>query len=436
MLKLYSLLLPFLVPLVILHLLLRGLKNPDYFRRWGERFGFSDITPDAPVIWIHAVSVGEARASVPLINTLFERFPDTQVLVTTMTPTGSAEVVRQLGDRVLHCYVPYDLSGAVKRFLNQVRPCLAIIMETELWPNLYHGCNNRGIPVVVANARMSESSMRGYLKFETLTRTTLNQVSLIATQSRADARRLRRMGASNEKIFITGSIKFEIKLPASLREAAESLRRDFGSMRPVWIAASTHDDEEKKVLVAYRELKRSYPDLLLLIVPRHPERFVAVAKIGRRDGFNTVLRSELRGPVADDIEVIVADSMGELLKLYAAADVAFVGGSLVPVGGHNVLEACAVGLPVIFGPHMFNFDEISQLTLTKQAGKQVGSETELAAAVATYLEDANLRFEAGEKGKKLVQQNRGALERTSALIFSLAKATCTKSQPQAETIRK
>jgi len=436
MLKLYSLLLPLLVPIVILHLLLRGLKNPDYFRRWGERFGFNDITPGSPVIWVHAVSVGEARASVPLINSLFERFPATPVLVTTMTPTGSAEIVRQLGDRVLHCYVPYDLSGSVRRFLNRIQPCLAIIMETELWPNIYHACKERNIPIVVANARMSESSMRGYLRFEKLTRATLSQVTLIATQSRADARRLRRMGASNDKIFITGSIKFEIKLPASLREAAESLRRDFGSMRPIWIAASTHDDEEKKVLVAFRELKRSYPDLLLLIVPRHPERFLVVAKICRRDGFNTVLRSELRGPVSDDVEVVVADSMGELLKLYTASDVAFVGGSLVPVGGHNVLEACAVGLPVIFGTHMFNFDEISQLTLLRQAGKQVDSEADLAAAVAIYLGDANLRFETGEKGKKLVQENRGALERTSEHIFSLAETTCIDSGIRAKSIKK
>ena len=427
MLKLYSLLLPLLIPVVILHLLLRGLKNPDYFKRWGERFGFNNIHPDSPVIWVHAVSVGEARAAVPLIKEMFNRYPDTPVLVTTMTPTGSAEVSRQLGDRVLHCYVPYDLSWSVERFLDQVNPCIAVTLETELWPNIFKGCKQRGIPIVVANARMSESSMRGYLRFEKLTRITLQQVSLIAAQSRADARRLRRMGAPDDIISITGSIKFEIKLPASLREAAESLRRDFGSMRPVWIAASTHDDEEKQILVALRELKRSYPDLLLLIAPRHPERFVPVAKISRRDGYNTALRSELQGPVSEDIEVIVADSMGELLKLYAASDVAFVGGSLVPVGGHNVLEACAVGLPVIFGPHMHNFDEISQLTLSRQAGKQVNSTPELVAAVATYLDDANLRFETGEKGKKLVQQNRGALERTAELIFALTENNCAGS---------
>lgn len=427
MLKLYSLLLPLLIPVVILHLLLRGLKNPDYFKRWGERFGFNNIHPDSPAIWVHAVSVGEARAAVPLIKELFSRYPDAPVLVTTMTPTGSAEVSRQLGDRVLHCYVPYDLSWSVERFLDQVNPCIAVTLETELWPNIFNGCKQRGIPIVVANARMSESSMRGYLRFEKLTRITLQQISLIAAQSRADARRLRRMGAPDDIISITGSIKFEIKLPASLREAAESLRRDFGSMRPVWIAASTHDDEEKQILVALRELKRSYPDLLLLIAPRHPERFVPVAKISRRDGYNTALRSELQGPVSEDIEVIIADSMGELLKLYAASDVAFVGGSLVPVGGHNVLEACAVGLPVIFGPHMHNFDEISQLTLSRQAGKQVNSTPELVAAVASYLDDANLRFETGEKGKKLVQQNRGALERTAELIFALAENNCAGS---------
>ena len=232
------------------------------------------------------------------------------------------------------------------------------------------------------------------------------------------------MGAPKEIISISGSIKFEIKLPASLREAAESLRRDFGSMRPIWIAASTHDGEEKQILVAFRELRRTYSDLLLLIVPRHPERFVPVAKISRRDGHKTVLRSELQGPVDEDVEVIIADSMGELLKLYAASDVAFVGGSLVPVGGHNVLEACAVGLPVIFGPYMHNFDEISQLTLDRHAGKQVATIPELVAAVTTYLGDANLRFETGEKGKKLVLQNRGALEHTSELIFALAENTC------------
>ena len=425
MLRIYSLLLPLMIPVVILHLILRGFKNPDYFKRWGERFGFNNLYPEKPVLWIHAVSVGEARAAAPLINELARQYPEAEILVTTMTPTGSAEVSRQLGDRALHCYVPYDLSWSVNRFLDQVNPCLALTMETELWPNLFHSCNSRGIPVVVANARMSESSMRGYLRFSSLTRQTLQQVSLIAAQSRADARRLRRMGAVAEKIHVTGSIKFEIKLPASLREAAESLRRDFGSMRPVWIPASTHDDEEKQVLVAYRELKRDFPDLLLLLVPRHPERFAPAARISRRDGFNTVLRSELKGPVSDETEVVVADSMGELLKLYAASDVAFVGGSLVPVGGHNVLEACAVGLPVVFGPHMFNFDEISQMTLSRHAGIQVDSVQGLVAATSCYLEDPNLRFETGEKGKKLVKQNRGAMEHTAKLIIKLIDKGCS-----------
>jgi 3-deoxy-D-manno-octulosonic-acid transferase len=207
-------------------------------------------------------------------------------------------------------------------------------------------------------------------------------------------------------------------------EAAESLRRSLGGQRPVWIAASTHEGEEEKVLVAFRELERSHPDLLLILVPRHPERFVPVARLSKREGFQTALRSELQGPLSDDIEVVVADSMGELLMLYAASDVAFVGGSLVPVGGHNLLEASAVGLPVVFGEYMFNFDEISQLTLERDAGRQVSSVEELVKEVSSYLDDANLRFETGERGQKLVQQNRGALEKTVTLVTDLLGESC------------
>jgi len=405
--------------MLTLHLVIRGLRNPDYFRRWPERFGHTPFTGIGRVLWIHAVSVGEVRAAAPLIDELRQRYPGNEILVTTMTPTGSQEVRRQYGDGVLHCYVPYDLVRSVRRFLGRVEPCLALTMETELWPRLFHECRQRGIPVMVANARMSEASMRGYLKVARLARYTLGQVDLIAAQSRADARRLIRLGAVPERTRITGSIKFEIKLPASLREAAESLRRQLGSDRPVWIAASTHDGEEDQVLLALRELRRTLPDLLLLLVPRHPERFAPAARLCRRDGFSTQLRSELRGALAPDVEVVVADSMGELLLLYAAADVAFVGGSLVPVGGHNVLEACAVGLPVVFGPHMHNFAEISQMTLARNAARQVAGPGELASAVREYLLDANLRYETGERGKRLVEQNRGALQRTSELVTGL-----------------
>lgn len=429
MLRLYSLILPFMIPVVFAHLVVRGFRNPDYFKRWSERFGFIPAAGDDPVIWIHAVSVGEVRAAVPLIDALFKAYPVSQILVTTMTPTGSQEVRRQFGQRVLHYYVPYDLRRSVKRFLDRVRPCLALTLETELWPNIFHQCSQRAIPVVVANARMSESSMRGYLRFPKLTGSTLAQVSLIAAQSRSDARRLRRMGADEQRVEITGSIKFEIKLPASMLEAAESLRRSLGGQRPVWIAASTHEGEEDQVLVSYRELKKQHPELLLLLVPRHPERFAPVLRLSRREGFQSIMRSELSGPLPDDMEVVVADSMGELLMLYAASDVAFVGGSLVPIGGHNLLEACAVGLPVVFGQHMFNFEEISQLTLEREAGIQVSDATQLAVEVGKYLDDANLRFETGERGQKLVQQNRGALEKTTGLVTGIIGNGCGGATP-------
>jgi 3-deoxy-D-manno-octulosonic-acid transferase len=429
MLKIYSILLPLLLPVVIGHLLVRGIRNRDYLKRWGERFGFIGSVSGGRTIWVHAVSVGEVRAAVPLIDALSQAYPDNPVLVTTMTPTGSQEVLRQFGRNVTHCYVPYDLAGSVRRFLDRTRPCLALTMETELWPNIFHQCRQRGIPVVVANARMSESSMRGYLRFHKLTRSTLDQVALIAAQSRSDARRLQRMGAAADRVVITGSIKFEIKLPASLLEAAESLRRSLAGQRPVWIAASTHEGEEEMVLAAYRELQHAHPDLLLLLVPRHPERFAPVARLSKREGFDVVLRSELQGPLPDTIEVVVADSMGELLMLYAASDIAFVGGSLVPVGGHNLLEACAVGLPVVFGQYMFNFDEISQLTLAREAGRQVSSVEELAREVLIYLDDANLRFETGERGQRLVEQNRGALDRTVRLVTDLLGEACEGTMP-------
>jgi len=433
MLRLYTLLLPLMIPVVFAHLLIRGLRNRDYLKRWGERFGFIPVVESGQVIWIHAVSVGEVRAAVPLIDALSEAYPDNRILVTTMTPTGSQEVQRQFGHRVLHCYVPYDLRRSVRRFLDRTRPCLALTLETELWPNIFHHCRQRGIPIVVANARMSESSMRGYLRFQKLTRSTLNQVSLIAAQSRSDARRLRRMGAVAEHIVITGSIKFEIKLPASMLEAAESLRRSLGGQRPVWIAASTHEGEEEKALTAFRDLKKTQPDLLLILVPRHPERFSPVARLSKREGFQTTLRSELQGAVPDDMEVVVADSMGELLMLYAASDVAFVGGSLVSIGGHNLLEACAVGLPVVFGQYMFNFEEISQLTLARDAGRQVSSVEELVTEVSAYLDDANLRFETGERGQRLVQQNRGALEKTVTLVTDLLGESCGGQESASES---
>lgn len=426
MLALYTWLLRLLWPAVIVRLWLRGFRNRDYWRRVPERFGFVPRLEAARTIWIHAVSVGEARAAAPLVKRLRDRCPDHRILITTMTPTGSATVMSLFGDRVEHCYVPYDLPSAVRRFLDRMRPELAIIMETELWPNLFHICHARAIPLAVTNVRMSESSMRKYLRIAPrLTRATLAQVRLLAAQSNADAERLRMLGADPKKVHVTGSIKFELALPASLAEAAQALRRDWGQDRPVWIAASTHEGEEELVLAAHAELRRQarFRDALLVIVPRHPERFVSVAKLCRKSGYLVARRSHNRGVLDPAVEVLVGDTMGELMLFYGASDCAFVGGSLVPVGGHNLLEAEALAKPVVFGPHMINFTEIAQLTLERDAGVQVADAAQLATAIADFLGNANRRDRAGEAGRRLVEENRGALERTMKLLRPLLQLT-------------
>lgn len=423
MLSFYNGLLRLLVPVILVRLLWRGLRNRGYWYRWGERFGCGPrLTSGRRVLWIHAVSVGEVRAAVPLVRALQDQYPEHTLLITTMTPTGSAQVRALFDATVEHCYVPYDLPSAVERFLDRAHPEVAVIMETELWPNLFHACARRHIPLCVANVRMSEASMRGYRKVARLTCATLAQVTRFGVQTQADAARVKYLGAPESAITVTGSIKFELKLPASLRESAEVLRHEWGWERPIWIAASTHPGEDEMVLEAYARLKTRSPRLLLVLVPRHPERFSLVAKMVRKAGLHTVLRSEQVGGLAPDTEVLLGDTMGELQLFFGATDVAFIGGSLVPTGGHNVLEACALGVPVVFGPHMFNFHEIATMTRERGAGRQVNDADSLAAAVADYLENANARFEAGEAGKRMVAENRGALERTLTLLQELIPA--------------
>ena len=422
MLMLYSWLLRLLWPYVILRLWLRGFRNRAYWARIPERFGFVPRLDATRGLWIHAGSVGEARAAAPLVKKLWERCPDPRILITTMTPTGSATVASLYGDRVEHCYVPYDYPSAVRRFLDRVHPEFVIVMETELWPNLFHQCNRCQIPIAVTNVRMSESSMQKYLRIAPrLTRNTLAHVRLLAAQSNADAERLLTLGAGPEKVHVTGSIKFELALPASLAEAAEVLRRNWGQGRPVWIAASTHEGEEELILAAHAQLRQDarFNDALLVVVPRHPERFQSVFRLCRKAGHSVALRSQNPGALSPAVEVLVGDTMGELMLFFGACDCAFVGGSLVPTGGHNVLEAAALSKPVIFGPHMFNFTEIAQLTLERGAGVQLSDATQLAPALAEFLGNPNRRDLAGEAGRKLVEENRGALERTMRLLEPL-----------------
>jgi len=408
----YSLILYLLIPYVILRLLYRGLSNRGYWSRWHERFGFVSKKNTKPVIWVHAVSVGETRAAAPLINALIKRYPDYQIWVTTMTPTGSAQVKSLFGDRVGHSFVPYDLPLSVSLFLSRVKPSAVLIMETELWPNIYHSCHKRGIPVCLANVRISESSFKGYQFVSSLTRQTLDKVSLFAVQSKADAARIILLGANEEHVQITGNIKFDLKVPASVVEAGKFLRKRWGEDRDILLAASTHEGEEAIILSSFNRLKEYFPKLLLVIVPRHPERFAQVGRLVDKRGFSSAARSDGDTDLSAEADILIGDTMGELQMFFAAADVAIIGGSFVPVGGHNLLEAAAVGVPSVFGPYMDNFSEISEIALGRGASFQAGQIEYLDEVLKKLLANPNKRHESGEKAKQMIVENRGALDKT------------------------
>lgn len=418
---LYTVLLYLLTPAVLLRLLWRSRELPDYRRRIGERFGLVPRPAENVAVWIHAVSVGESLAAMPLIRALIERHGPGRVLVTTTTPTGSARVREALGEQVLHVYAPYDLPGAVARCVDRFRPQRVVIMETELWPNLFRALRRRGVPLLIANARLSPRSFKGYGRVRGFAAATLADCSHIAAQSEADAERFRALGAPAQRVSAIGNLKFDQSAPEAQLEAGRALRERLGVTRPVWIAASTHEGEEEIVLAAHRELRRTLADALLILVPRHPQRFDAVARMVERSGLSCRRRSALE---ADDVplaSVLLGDSMGEMFMYFAAADVAFVGGSLVAVGGHNVLEPALLGKPVLFGPHMHNFVAARELLLGADAAVEV-SERSLADSLAVLLADAQRRERMGEAGYAAVAANRGARERLLALIESLPPA--------------
>ncbi len=423
----YTILLYLLAPVVLLRLAWRGLRSPAYLRRWPERFGFIEPPLGSQVIWLHAVSVGEVQAAQPVVRALLDRYPDHSILITTVTPTGSARVQALFGGEVAHVYAPYDLPGAVTRFFDRVRPCVAIIMETELWPNLFATCRRRSIPLLLLNARLSGKSMRGYRRVRVLVGQTLAAVSQIAAQGKADAKRFISLGADSTRVVVTGNLKFEQRVVPSLLERAEVLRREWGVGRPVWIAASTHEGEDELVLDVFRQLRKQFGDCLLVLVPRHPERFEPVADLCRKRGLNTVLRST-REPCSAGTQVFIGDSMGELPLFYAASDVAFVGGSLVHHGGHNLLEPAALGIPVVTGPHVFNFTEICDLLLAARACVKVESVAGLERTVREWLQDANARHRVGEQGRKVVEKNRGALAAVLAMIDRQIVDSCQSAE--------
>ena len=407
----YSLLLYLLLPLILLRLFWRGLVAPAYWKRWGERFGFYGTDHQQAQLWIHTVSVGEFVAAAPLIRALMEEVPAGQILVTTTTPTGSTRVRAEFGDRVLHAYLPYDFPGAVKRFIRYFRPQLGIVMETELWPNLFHRCGEHKMPLLLANVRLSQRSFEGYRRWvESLVRDALQRVSWASLQGEADRKRLVQLGMLPERAEVTGSIKFDLTLPEELLEKGEQFRGVLGSQRPVWIAASTREGEEQYVLEAHRRVIRQIPGALLVLVPRHPERFNGVAKQAQSIGVKVVRRTE-GGECSHDTQLYLGDTMGEMLLFYAAADVAYVGGSLVPTGSHNMLEPAALGKPVLFGPHRFNFAEISQMLIDQGAALEVKDSSDLAEAVIDLLQNPEKRRQQGLQGRRVVVQNRGALDR-------------------------
>lgn len=411
---LYTWVLYLVLPLVLLRLLWRSIKAPAYRQRWSERLGQFAPPEGWGGIWIHAVSVGEVQAVLPLIRRLLADNPKLPITVTTTTPTGSARVTEQLGDQVFHVYFPYDLPLALTGFLRRVRPRVLLMVETEIWPNLLYECSKHGVFALLANARLSANSARRYARLGSFTRETFSRIDCIAAQDGADAQRFCDLGLPPERVSVTGSIKFDMRIPASLEEQVEVLRREWGG-RPVWVAGSTHEGEDELVLFAHRRILERVPDALLILVPRHPERFERVAGLCKRERFRLARRSE-HGAYRTDSEVYLGDTMGELPILLGSSDVAFIGGSLVKTGGHNMLEASGQGVAVCFGPYVFNFAAISQLLTAEGAAVQIGGEVELADLVLAWFDDASRRAEVGENGRRVVAKNRGALERLLDLI--------------------
>jgi 3-deoxy-D-manno-octulosonic-acid transferase len=415
---LYTFVMYLATPLIVLRLLIRGARYGNYHRRWPERFGLFQKPEFSGSLWVHAVSVGEVNAAEPLIKALQVAYPHAPLVVTTVTPTGSERVRQLFGDAVFHVYLPYDLPFAVQRFLHRVKPRMAIIVETEIWPNLYFACRRSGIPLMIVNARLSERSLRGYRPARGLVRAALRCVSQISAQSRTDAARYRMLGAPADKVVVSGNLKFDMPVPEGAQEHGEAMRLQWGALRPVWMAASTHEGEELAVLEAHLEVLTRLPDALLLLAPRHPDRFRLVEHLVRNLGFSAGTRSADGVPVTGQ-QVFVIDAMGELMPFFAASDLAFVGGSLVPIGGHNVLEPAALSRPVLVGPHTFNFDDITQILIREGGARRVARSEELGAAVLQLLRDPAALETMGRCAREVFDSQRGAVPRVMGLIDGL-----------------
>ncbi|MFT5320363.1 MAG: 3-deoxy-D-manno-octulosonic-acid transferase [Pseudohongiellaceae bacterium] len=425
---LYSTLFYLTTPLLILRLLWRSLRSPAYLKRWSERFALYSSNPasDKVDIVFHAVSVGEVHAAVPLINLLLDQQPSLRVLVSTSTPTGSSRVTDLLlpeliQHKVSHVYLPYDYPGATKRFLLRFNPRLLVIMETELWPNLLHACATKGVKLLLANARLSEKSLNNYKKINHLVETMLNQLDRVTAQSLHDSERLQVLGLPQGKVEVAGNMKYDMTINADQLQQAQQDKKDFNG-RPVLIAASTRAvdgvQEEAKMLQAYQHLLNSYPNLLLVLVPRHPERFNTVYELASKQGFSIARRSN-EGVADAGQQILLGDSMGEMHYYFGLADIAFVGGSLVPSGCQNIIEPAALGLPVITGPSLFNFQSVSDQLIEAGGLVKVANEKEFVETVQDLLGNRELRQTMGKAAQASVQNNQGATTRNFQVIKEL-----------------
>jgi 3-deoxy-D-manno-octulosonic-acid transferase len=403
---LYTCLLWLLLPLIPLRLIWRGMRQPEYLQHVGERFGFFPHVVERPVIWLHCVSVGETQAAAPLARLLQHRYPGHTLLITHATPTGRATSERLFGDSVLRAYLPYDLPFAVGRFLAHFRPAAGLLLETELWFNLIHACHARNTPLLLVNARLSARSARGYARLGWLVEEALTSLAAIGAQTRDDAERLCELGAP--QAVVTGNLKFD----ATPAEGNADIARLCGSGRPVFLAASTREGEEPLILDAVGQA--AVPGLLTLLVPRHPQRFDEVAALLQARGLRYCRRSENRP--AQDCDVLLGDSMGEMASYYAACDFAYIGGSLLPYGGQNLIEACALGKPVLIGPHTYNFEQAASEAVFKGAALRVWDVAGLAAEIGRLTTDEAARKRMGEAGLAFAAANRGAARRTLALV--------------------
>jgi 3-deoxy-D-manno-octulosonic-acid transferase len=404
-------------PLVVGALALRGFRDRIHWRGFSQRFGLGKAVA-ARSIWVHAVSVGEVQAGVPLVEALLKRFPTIPLVLTTVTPTGRARAEALFGSRADVRYVPIDLPGSVRRFFQRVQPQLAIILETEIWPNLYHRCGRLGVPLVLASARISPRSVASYRRLVGLFRETLSHGIFIAAQSPEDAERFVSIGANPSRTHVVGNIKFDFGYPPDMEARGHELRNLLGVHRPVWVAGSTHAREEEILVDAHRQIRERFSNALMVLVPRHPPRFSEVADLLRSRGIPFVTRTS-KETVTSDTQVFLLDTLGELPAFYAAGDVAFVGGSLVPIGGHNLLEPAALSLPIVAGPHNFNSADIARMLVEQGAVRIAHDATQLAAVVGGLLADPTTRTVMGASGRKVVDGNRGAVARLMKFLEPL-----------------